>query len=161
MMLWLICVCLFFPPYIQSAMPYPRAHTVLEAAPLESRDFEQGSVDAVLVSDASLACSVGKGREDLCHRISRWLKPGTGRVVMGLLGSGKLVLSVCRRLLWGRSDMYTHLFSKQIYSNRRRRIESSFRESRWGRRRRRSRIDKCVGKGKLFLFWSWSPYPFF
>lgn len=43
-------------PNAQNAMRYPKAHTVLEACALESKEFELGSVDAVLVSKPDGTC---------------------------------------------------------------------------------------------------------
>lgn len=64
---------------VQHSMAAPTAHTVLEACPLEGREFEAGSVDAVLVHTPPQPSAAS-----FFARAATWLKPG-GCVVAGLL----------------------------------------------------------------------------
>ena len=78
-------------PAVQHAMAKPNAYTVLEACPLESREFDAGSVDAVLLhtSQPSPLASSSSPCLSFYKRAAVWLKPG-GCVVAGLVvGSEK------------------------------------------------------------------------
>ena len=73
-------------PAVQNAMTKPNAYTVLEACPLESREFDAGSVDAVLLhtSQPSPSASASTSSLSFYKRAALWLKPG-GCVVAGLV----------------------------------------------------------------------------
>jgi len=73
-------------PAVENAMTKPNAYTVLEVCSLESREFDAGSVDAVLLhtSQPSPLASASTSSLSFYKRAAEWLKPG-GCVVAGLV----------------------------------------------------------------------------